>query len=59
MIPALMTKAKKPNVKIVSGSPKRLKMGFTNMFKTPSTIAKIIAEEKLSKCTPGKILVKR
>lgn len=59
MIPALMTKAKNPKVRMVSGSPKRLKIGFTKMFKTPSTTAKITAEENPSKCTPGKILVKR
>lgn len=59
MIAALMTNAKNPRVRMVNGSPKRLRIGFTNMFKTPSTIAKIIAEEKLSKCTPDKILVKR
>lgn len=44
---------------MVSGSPNRLKIGLTNMFKTPSTMAKIIADENPSKCTPGKILVKR
>lgn len=44
---------------MVSGSPNRLKIGFTNMFKTPSTSAKIIADENPSKCTPGKTLVKR
>lgn len=44
---------------MVSGNPKRLKTGFTIKFKIPKTMAKIIAVEKPSKCTPGKILVKR
>ena len=56
---ALITNANNPKVIIVSGSPKRLKTGFTIRFKTPKTIAKIIAVEKPSKRTPGKILVKR
>lgn len=56
---ALITNANNPNVIIVSGSPKRLKIGLTIKFKTPKTIAKIMAVENPSKCTPGKILVKR
>ena len=56
---ALMTKEKNPRVRIVSGSPKRLKIGFTKIFSTPSTRAKIMADENPSNCTPGKILVKR
>lgn len=59
MISALMTKAKNPKVIIVKGSPKRLKTGFTIKFKSPRTIAKIIAVEKPSKCTPGKSLVSK
>lgn len=54
-----MTKAKKPSVIIVNGSPKRLKIGFKIRFKTPKTIAKIIAVENPSKWTPGKTLVNR
>lgn len=59
MINALITKAKKPRVIIVKGSPKRLKTGFTIKFKSPKTIAKIIAVEKPSKCTPGNSLVSK
>lgn len=59
MIIALITKAKKPKVIIVNGKPKRLKTGFTIRFKSPKTIAKMIAVEKPSKCTPGKILVSK
>ncbi len=56
---ALITNAKKPKVIMVRGKPKRLKTGFTIRFKSPKTIAKIIAVEKPSKCTPGKILVNK
>ncbi len=56
---ALITKAKNPNVIIVSGSPKILSTGLTIRLRTPKTIAKMIAVEKPSKCTPGKILVSK
>lgn len=59
MMIALMTNAKNPNVMIVNGKPKRLKTGFTIKFRIPKTMAKIIAVEKPTKWTPGKILVKR
>lgn len=59
MIAALITNAKKPRVIMVRGSPNRLKTGFTNIFKTPSTMAKITAEENPSKCTPDKTLVRK
>lgn len=56
---ALITKAKKPSVMMVSGKPKRLRTGFTIRFKRPKTTAKIIAEEKPSKCIPDKIFVSK
>ena len=59
MIMALMTKAKKPRVIIVSGSPKRLKIGFKIRFKTPKTTAKITAPVNSSKCTPDNTFVSR
>lgn len=59
MISALVTKAKKPSVIIVSGRPKRLRTGFTIRFKSPKTTAKIMAVENPSKCTPGKIFVSK
>lgn len=55
----MITKAKNPNVIMVRGSPKILNIGLTIILRTPKTIAKIRAVEKLSKCTPGKILVNR
>lgn len=59
IITALITRANNPSVMIVSGKPKSPKIGFTKIFSTPNTMAKIIAEENPSKCTPGSTLVKR
>lgn len=59
IIIALITKAKKPNVIIVKGNPNKLRIGFTIRFKIPKTIAKITAPPKLSKLTPGIILVSK
>lgn len=59
MMIALITKAKNPSVMMVSGKPNKLKTGFTIKFKIPKTIANITAVENPSKCTPGKIFVKR
>ena len=45
---ALMTKANNPKVKSVIGKENKCKIGFTNKFKRPNTIAKkIIAAEKV------------
>lgn len=41
---ALMTKEKKPNVRIVSGKPKIFRTGVTIKFKIPKTIANPKAE---------------
>ena len=46
---ALITKEKSPKVMIVSGNPKIFKIGVTIRFKTPKTMAKIIAPLKPSK----------
>jgi len=56
IINALMTKENNPSVKIVIGNDKIDKIGFTIRFNNPKTIAKIIVEPKLSKCTPERIL---
>ena len=56
---ALITKVNSPNVIIVKGNPKILRTGFTIKFKSPKTMAKMIAPPNPVKCTPGKIHVKR
>lgn len=56
---ALITKANKPKVIMVSGKPKRLRIGFTNKFNKAKTIAKIIAAPKPENSTPGKIFVSK
>ena len=53
---ALMTKANNPKVKSVIGKENKCKIGFTNKFKRPNTMAKIIAAEKVVTCTPLRTL---
>jgi hypothetical protein len=55
IIPALITKRKRPSVMIVRGSVRKMIMGFTIEFKMASTIARMIAVQKVSICTPLKI----
>lgn len=56
---ALITKEKRPKVKIVNGKPKIFKMGVTIKFKIPKIKAKTRAVVKSSIWTPVKTLVKR
>ena len=53
---ALMTKANNPKVKSVIGKENKCNIGFTNKFKRPNTMAKIIAAEKEVTCTPLRTL---
>jgi len=59
IINALMTKENKPSVKIVIGSDRIDRIGFTIRFKSPKTIAKIMVAPKLLKCTPERILLSK
>lgn len=59
MINALMTKENNPSVKIVIGKDRIDRIGFTIRFKSPKTMAKIMVEPKLSKCTPERILLSK
>lgn len=56
MINALMTNKNKPNVTMVTGSVKRIRIGFTNKFNKTRTAATTTAVTKLSTVIPGKIL---
>jgi hypothetical protein len=55
MIRALITNKNKPNVNMVIGNVRMIRMGFTKIFSSPSTIARIIAVTKDCICTPLKI----
>ena len=44
---AFITKVKSPNVKSVKGRERRIRTGLTKVFKTPRTIATIIAVKKV------------
>jgi len=55
---ALMTNKKRPKVKIVIGSVRIIKIGFTIAFRNPNTAATIIAVVKLITSTPGKKFAK-
>lgn len=46
MIIAFITNRNNPKVKIDTGSVNKIKIGFTNMFNSPKTIATIIEVEK-------------
>jgi hypothetical protein len=46
MIIALTTSRNKPKVKIVIGNVSSTRNGFTNAFKSESTIARTIADQK-------------
>ena len=46
IIIAVITNENKPNVIIVSGKENNLRIGLTTEFKTPKTMAKIIAYKK-------------
>jgi hypothetical protein len=59
MIAALITNAKKPRVIMVRGSPNRLKTGFTNIFKTPSTMAKIMLKKTRQNVLPIKLWLEK
>ena len=59
IIRALMTNENKPSVKIVIGSDRMDRIGFTIRFKSPNTMAKIMVEPKVSKCTPDRILLNK
>lgn len=54
IIQALITNKNRPNVIIVTGNVRIIKMGFTIAFSSPNTTATIIAVVKLSIPTPGK-----
>lgn len=56
IINPLMISKKSPNVKIVTGKVKIIKIGFTIKFNNAKTIATTIEVEKLSTVTPGKNL---
>ena len=53
IIKTLITNIKSPKVKIVTGSVRRVSIGFTNAFRTPRTIAAKSAVPKLGTLTPG------
>lgn len=53
MISALMTKRKRPNVKIVTGSVSNTKTGLRKMLSNPRTQATMTEVVKLTTCTPG------
>ena len=55
----MITKENNPNVIIVIGNDKMDRMGFTNTLRIPKTIAKIIVEPKVLKCTPVRILLSK
>lgn len=59
MIIALITKENNPRVIMVIGNDKIDKIGLTIILRIPKTIAKIIVDPKLSKCTPFKILLNK
>lgn len=52
---ALITKVKRPKVKIVKGRVKKISIGFRIAFIIPRTTATTIAVKKLSTDTPGRI----
>lgn len=54
IIKALITSKKSPNVKTVTGSVNKIKMGFTNKLSNPKTIATTIEVAKPSTATPPK-----
>jgi len=56
IIRAFIMSKNSPKVRMVIGSVRITKIGFTNKFKTDNTIATIIAETNLSpdNSTPGK-----
>lgn len=56
MIKALIINKNSPKVTMVMGKVKITKMGFTNRFKTASTMATIMAVTKVfpDRVTPGK-----
>lgn len=56
IINPLIINKKRPNVKIVTGKVKIIRMGFTIKFNNAKTIATTIEVEKLSTVTPGKNL---
>lgn len=56
MITALMTNKKSPKVTKVTGKVNKTRIGFTNRFSNPSTMATIIEVAKLSTAIPGKKL---
>lgn len=51
-----MISKKSPNVKIVTGKVKSIKIGFTIKFNNAKTIATTIDVEKLAIVTPGRNL---
>jgi hypothetical protein len=55
-MPALITKRKRPRVKIVAGSVSIIRSGFTIASSKDKTIATITAEPKSVISTPGKII---
>ena len=55
MIQALITKRKRPSVRIVAGKVSIISRGFTIASSKDSTIATIIAEKKSTILIPGKI----
>ena len=59
IINALMTNENNPSVRIVIGNDRIDRIGFTIRFKSPRTMAKIMVEPKLSKCTPERILLSK
>ncbi len=51
-----MTNKNNPKVKIVIGNVNKIKIGLTNRFNSPKTMATIIDVAKVSTDTPGKNL---
>jgi hypothetical protein len=45
---AFITNRNNPNVKIVTGSVNKIKIGFTNIFNSPKTMATIIEVAKFA-----------
>ena len=59
MINAFTTNENKPSVIMVIGNDKIERIGFIIILRSPKTMAKIIVDPKLSKCTPVRILLSK
>ena len=58
MMTAFITRRKRPNVKMVTGSVNTMRIGLTNMLRTVSTAATTTAVKKPDTLIPGKIFAR-